>query len=151
MPLFGSLEHVRHEVNGHRCEGWADDEAALDYPDIDAASVMRGADGKLLAISSANRGGPVVYKFLANSRSVKFFMQQAAVVQRGGRVVFNATEVDEQTGLSAQLRNGVLTSYPSMQDRGKGSASNREFTIEYEEIIQNYDGAEFTGVPEVAN
>ena len=148
MSLFASIEHTRFELNGHRVQGWSEDGDSLMMPDVELATIQRGADGKMMAISTANRGGPITIKLLPNSLSTKFFMQQAAVLQRGGRVVFSGSIVNQQTGVSVhELRNGVMTTWPLGQTQGKGEAAAREFVFEFETITVNYDAADFTAIP----
>ena len=150
MSLFFSIEHTTVELNGHVCEGWSEDEDAFMVPDIELANIIRGADGKMLAISLSNRGGEITLKFLPTSRSAAFFAQQAAQIRLGAAVIFNGQSVNSQTGVSLRMERGVLKQAPMGQTQGKGAAAAREFVFEFESLIPNYDANNFTAPPEVA-
>lgn len=149
MSTTVSIQDTTVVVNGHVVEGWSEDADALMLPDIDLATVTRGADGRMVASSTGNRGGEVRFKLQANSPSTQFFSQQVATIIRGGAVVFNGTIRNSRMGISIRLERGVLSTAPAGQTLGKGSAAAREFAFEFETVLPNYDGARFTGPPEL--
>lgn len=142
-----SLEHSVFTINGHRVEGWASASDALMLPAIEAAVTEVGADGKMVAASTGNRGGEVTVKLLPVSRSAAFLMQQAAQIQRGRPIEFNAELENRQNGVTTLFRRGVMTSYPAGQTLGNEVPPALEFTVTFEQIISNYDAARFDGPP----
>ena len=138
-----SLEGTTTIMNGHVITGWSDDAAALSMPDIDISAVKRGADGKMVAASTGEKGGPVIIKLLPNSPSVKFFQNIATAQLAGAAVVWNGIHRDPVNGINVAMINGILTHAPLGPTLGKGDVANREYTIEYESVIADYSGASF--------
>ena len=138
-----SLEQTTVILNGHTVTGWSDDADALSIPDIDISAIKRGADGKMVAASTGEKGGPVIIKLLANSPSVKFFQNIATAQLGGAAVVWAGIVRDAISGINVALLNGVLTHAPLGPTMGKGDIANREYTIEFESIIADYSGANF--------
>ena len=144
-----SLAHSAVIFNGHRVRGWSEDGDVITIPDVTFAEVVRGADGQLMAQSTADQGGEVVLKLLPISPSCQYFMQQVARILRGAQIIWNGSIDYSQLGFRAQFSRGVMTMGPVGQTLGKSSAAAREFTFEFESIIPNYDGANFEGPPAV--
>ena len=145
--LFWDVESSEIQFNGHTCEGWSDDEDSFTVPDVELYNVKRGADGKMMVLGTANKGGEVMLKFLPNSRSTQFFGQQASRIREGTLVQFDGSYNNPNSGLSVRFERGVLRVSPFGQTQGKGDAANREFTLEFESIVVNYDAARFSGPP----
>lgn len=133
-----SLEQVTVDLNGHTISGWSDDTDGLSLPDVALATVARGADGKMIAVSTGDKGGPVIFKLLANSPSVKFLMTAVAAQLNGAAVTWTCTVRDSVTQSTIMMTNGTLSNAPLGQTLGKGSAGNRNFTIEFERITPDY-------------
>lgn len=133
-----SLEQTVVVINGHTFTGFSDDTDAISFPNIDLASVVRGADGKMVAVSTGDKGGPFIIKLLPNSPSVKFMMNAVAAQLNGGSVKWNGIVRDSLNQVNFALTNGTLTNAPVGQTIGKGDAGNREFTIEFERITPDY-------------
>jgi hypothetical protein len=133
-----SLEQSAVDLNGHTVTGWSDDTDGLSLPDVDLATVVRGADGKMIAIGTGNKGGPVLYKLLANSPSTKFLMNAVAAQLNGVAVKWNCTFRNAIIQVNVIMTNGTLSNAPLGQTLGKGAAGNRIFTIEYETITPVY-------------
>ncbi|MCK5607376.1 hypothetical protein KAR91_36165 [Candidatus Pacearchaeota archaeon] len=138
-----SMEQVAVDLNGHTVTGWSDDTDGLSLPDVDLATVIRGADGKMVAINTGNKGGPVIFKLLANSSSTKFFMNAVAAQLNGSSIEFNCTVRDSINQTTISMVKGTLSNAPLGQTLGKGSAGNRNFTIEFERITPDYQAAKF--------
>lgn len=138
-----SLEQVAVSLNGHTVTGWGDDTDGLSIPDVDLASVVRGADGKMVSVGTGNKGGAVVYKLLANSRSTKFLMNAVAAQLNGISVKWFCVVKDSVNQTLVTMTNGTLSNAPLGQTLGKGAAGNRNFTIEYETITPVYLAATF--------
>ena len=139
-----SLERTTVTLNGHVVQGWSEDADALSMPDeFEFATTRRGADGMLAAFGTGARGGEVAIKLLPTSPSAQFFMQQQTAILGGDRVVWDASIVNDETGASFTLTRGVLIKGPLGQNMGAGDFANQTFTLDFEEIVPNYDGASF--------
>lgn len=138
-----SLEQTTVILNGHTVTGWSDDADALSIPDIDISAIKRGADGKMVAASTGDKGGPVIIKLLANSPSVKFFQNIATTQLAGVAIAWAGIVRDAINGINVALVNGVLTHAPLGPTMGKSDVANREYTIEFESILADYSGANF--------
>lgn len=133
-----SIEQVSVNLNGHTVTGWSDDADALSLPSVDLANVVRGADGKKIAVSTGEKGGPVIIKLLANSPSVKFFMNAVLAQKNGAAVTWTGIIRDSLNGTNILLTGGTLSHAPLGQTLGKGEASNMEFTFEFETVDADY-------------
>ncbi len=133
-----SIEQTTVILNGHTVTGWSDDADALGMPNVDLANVVRGADGKMVASSTGEKGGPIVIKLLANSPSTKFLMNMVVAQQNGASVSWNGIIRDAINQINVILTNGTLSNAPLGQTIGKGEAANREFTFEFERILPVY-------------
>jgi len=136
-----SLEQTSVQINGHTVTGWSDDTDALSLPNIDLAVVKRGADGKMVAATTGEKGGPVVFKLLANSPSVKFFQNLVTTILDGGKVELSGIIVDQTNNISVSLERGVIVNSPLGQTLGKGEVGNREYTIEFERVVEDQSGS----------
>ena len=139
MGFNVSLEHTTVRINGHTCEGWADDDEALSFPEIDLVNESTGPDGLLVVSSTGQRGGPMMLKFQANSASTKFFGTLLARSQRGVPVNFSGTITNSETGVTTRLEGGVFKKAPLGQSLGSGTPKQQEFTIIFSVILTNYD------------
>lgn len=133
-----SLEQFSVVINGHTFTGWSDDTDALSLPNIDLANVVRGADGKMVAVSTGEKGGPVTFKLLPNSPTTKFLMNAITAQLNGAAIKWNGIIRDSINQTFVALVNGTLANGPLGQTIGKGEAANREFTIEFESVTPNY-------------
>lgn len=138
-----SMEQATLELNGHTFTGWSDDADALSMPTVDLANIKRGADGKMTATSTGDKGGPVVIKLLPNSPSASFMMRAVAAQQNGASVKWNGTWRDSINQVVVALAGGVLSNAPLGQTLGKGETANLEFTIEFERVTPDYQAATF--------
>lgn len=150
MSTIVSITDTTCILNGHLIRGWSDDADALMLPDIEVANIIRGADGLMVASSTGDRGGEVTIKLLANSPSAAFLFGQAGLILRGARIIFNGSIRNARMGMSTRLDRGVMKTLPGGQTMGKGEAAAREFVFEFQEVLPNYDGAVFPGVPSIS-
>jgi len=125
-------------LNGHTFSGWSDDADALSLPNIDLANVKRGADGKMIAVSTGEKGGPVVMKFLPTSPSVKFMMGMLMAQLNGASVKWNGWIREPNNQIFVTFINGTLQNAPLGPTIGKGEAKNFEFTWEFERVTPDY-------------
>lgn len=139
-----SLEQSVLTLNSHTFTGWSDDTDALLFPEeVELAIAKRGADGRMVTVSTGNKGGPVTIKLLPNSPSTKFMRQQATAIKNGAVVKFEGSFRIPNLGVSFSLVNGTLTVAPLGKTIGKGEVSNDMYTIEFERIDDDYGGANF--------
>ena len=138
MPNISLLTNVV-TVNGHRCEGFAKVADALSLPEIQVANHEVGPDGLKVVSSTGMRGGPVVYKFQANSRSRGQFGTWFSQILKGARMTFEGSISDSQTGETTRLERGHMETGPAGTTLGDGIPAAREFTIVYETVLPNYD------------
>lgn len=146
MPNI-SLQHTTVTINGHRCEGWANAADAFQLPDIQLAQHEVGPDGLKVVSSTGMRGGAVVFKFLANSRSRAKFGQWMAQIQRGAAITFEGSAANSQTGESCRLERGHMEVGPAGTTLGNANPPAREFTIIFESVISNFDGFKADAAP----
>lgn len=142
-----SLQHSTVQINGHRCEGWANAADALQLPDIQLANHEFGPDGLKVVAGTGMRGGPVVFKFMANSRSRAQFGKWMAQIQRGASIEFEGSIANSQTGESTRLERGHMEVAPAGTTLGNGIPAAREFTIIFESVITNFDGFKADSAP----
>lgn len=137
-------------LNGHRVEGWSEDEDALMMPEITVAATIRGGDGLMMSQSTGDLGGEVTIKLLATSKSTQFFMQQHEIIRRGARVIWNGSIDYGAMGNRNVLRIGAMLTGPSGQTLGKGRAATRQFVFDFQEISNNADAGKFSNAPRVS-
>jgi len=116
-----SLESTAVVLNGHHFTGFSDDTDALSFPNIDLASVVRGADGRMVSISTGDKGGPFLLKLLPNSPSTKFMMNAVAGQLNGASIKWNGVVRDSLNQINFIVSNGTLTNAPLGQTMGKGA------------------------------
>lgn len=139
-----SLEQITVILNGHTVKGFSDATDAFSVPTVTFANVVRGADGRMVSVSTGDKGGPLVIKLLPNSPSVPFFMNAISAQLLGASITWYGLYRDSQNGISVGFTNGVLQIGPVGQTLGKGAAANQEFTFEFERIIPSYLAANFS-------
>ena len=139
-----SLERCEVQLNGHTVTGWSDDAEALSIPEIDLATIVRGAGGGMVSTSNGEKGGPVILKLLPNSPSVPFFMNLITAQMNGASIVWNGLFRDPVNKVTVAFMKGVLQHGPLGQTIGKGSTKNIEITIEFEKVIPDYSAVNFS-------
>ena len=142
MSNYISIETSTLTLNNTVITGFSDDTDALAIPDVDIAVVKRGADGRMTATSTGNKGGPVTIKLLPTSKSVPFLSSLSEQQKNGSRVVISGSVVDHQNGSSVSLSNGSIATYTPFSPRGKGEVGNMNYIIEFERVDGNYESAD---------
>ena len=89
----------------------------------------------------------MILKFLANSPTTAFLMQQLAQIQRGAVISWMMNANNRQAGWTITAERGVMIQSPLGQTLGNAVAPAREFHITFETILPNYDGALTAGRP----
>lgn len=148
--MFVSLEHAVMTLNGHTCQGWADDAEGIMIPDITLTNITKGADGLMAVSSTGERGGEIELKFQPLSPSVQFFGQLLARYQRGLPVIFEGTLVNQPMGINTQFQRGVFTSAPLGQSFGNKDPKVQIYKINFQVILTNYDGMQVVPAPVLA-
>ena len=143
MPKQNSIRHIDFTINGHRIDGWADDDPPYEFPDIDTVEIKYGKDGSLYASDTGIQGGEVMLKLLPDSRSTKQILRWFAERQRGTALEFTGSFNDTERGYSVQMKGGFLKRCPA------GTSINKTFepVFEFEQILPDYDAADFDPPP----
>lgn len=145
MATHLSWRHIELILNGHRFQGWSDDDPPVEFPDIDLVNVVTGKDGAAYYSDTGMLGGEVTIKLLPTSESAKRCLRWLEERDSGARLEFEGTYGDSEIGFSAALRGGALrTCRPAtVPDQ------NFEVVFHFEEIIPDYDAAQFSPAPAV--
>jgi hypothetical protein len=138
-----SLQASTIILNGYEFTGWSSDTDGLTLPEIELAKTERGADGKMIATATGDKGGSVVFKLLANSPTTKFLQNIIAQKQTYGAIVLFSGTFNFNTGIRTVVSKGVLTKGPAGPTLGKGQTKAHEFTMDFESIISEYLTANF--------
>ena len=148
MPQV-SILHTTCTINGHRCEGWAAGADSLLLPDIQVANHEIGPDGLKVVSSTGMRGGPVVFKFLANSASRGQFGTWYSQIQKGARIDFEGSISNSETGETTRFERGHMEVGPAGTTLGNATPPAREFTIVFETVVSNFDSFKSDAAPVV--
>ena len=143
MSLYFSLEQSTLTLNGTTITGFSEDTDAIEIPSITLSEVRRGADGKMTAATTGDKGVDLSIKLLPTSDSVKFLSSIVEQQKRGARVVFNGSLVNHETGASLSLTNGVILEAPPFPSLGKGNTANMVYIIAFESATGNFEAANF--------
>lgn len=144
MSIYFSIEQTTWTLNGTPLSGFSEDTDAIEIPQLEIAAVKRGADGKMTASTTGNKGVPITFKFLPTSESVKFLSSIGEQQKKGARVVFNGSAVNHENGASLALSNGILTEMPPFPSLGKGETGNMNYVIEFETVEASFETADFS-------
>ena len=150
MSMNFSLEHLIVEVNGHRVRGWAKQNDAFSPPELTLTETERSPEGQMVASSTGEKGGECGFKLLVNSPSTKWFGRQLAEIQRGVIKSFSLTARHPPSGYSARAERGVLKGGPTGPKLGSGVPAAREFMIDFEVFIGNWDAVNTQEPPSLA-
>jgi hypothetical protein len=134
MSMMRALDLSSVTLNGHTFSGWSGDEDALTLPDSsELAMFVKGADGKIIAGRTGERGGEVSIKLLANSPSVQF-MQTAVLALKNGASIQWEGLIKYNDNSLATLIKGILIKAPLGLTLGKGVAKTMTYVFEFELI-----------------
>ena len=147
MPDQFNANEIIVRLNGHTFVGFADEDDAIDLPEIELAEIVRGMDGTMYSTSTGNKGGEVMLKFLPSSPSVVFMQNQAVAIQRGAVVNWNGEIRNIRQNYAVRLEGGVLTKYPAGHTMGKANVESMIYTWEFELIKPDYSAALFDQPP----
>lgn len=128
-------------INGITITGFSSDADALSIPEIEVAAPVFGADGRMLVISTGNRGGLVTIKLLASSSSIAFLTPLSALAQAGSGVVIQGLVRSNTQLSSVALQNGYFTKYVPYPTMGKGAVSAVTYEMAFEVIAPDYSSA----------
>ena len=143
-----SIEHTIVTLNGHTIEGWGDEAAAIEFPEMEVTDWVYSPDGKMMGTRSGQKGGAMTFRIQANSISSAWFARkfQKYLHNDGAPERFDGTYENTNMGISATLTNGYFTSGPGGQNIGT-EAAVQEYVLNFEQIRMNMDGNTFTPVP----
>ena len=130
-------------MNGERVEGLSDDSPPVELPQIDLVEETYGQDGTMYVMGTSRRGGDVVVKLLPTSTTTKNWLRDFTRIQNGARISYNGRYGDATLGYATRLRSG----YMKQARPGVSPGQNAEFTFVFEELIAEFDGADFGPSP----
>ena len=148
MPPHLNFRNQILTMNGARVSGLSDDDVPVDIPVIEVLTEVFGQDGTLYTRGNAKRGGPVTVKLLPISLHTKIWIRQfTEIMQDGAEIEYNGSWGNPEKGYTTLLRNGALKSAPPAISPGV----NPEFMFVFEEIIPEFDDADFGAAPPPAS
>ena len=145
MSQVLSRAQIELIVNGHRVEGYADEDRPVEFPTGDEmATVQTGADGGVYATSVPMFGGAIMIRLQPASPSVQWFCNEKERWKQdniNGRpiTVYEGTYSDPAQGRSATLEGGILQQCPDISEPG----ITFEIAIYFEKITPDLDSANF--------
>ena len=138
-----SIEHTLFVVEGLVIQGYSSDADAL-MPEIEGITVDRGAQGSMVAYTTADYGGPVTIKLQPTSPSLKQLFAWSNQYQppTGMAVLprhFEAYMLNIPLGFKFTFHGGLMTRWPGGLTMGKGSTGTFNFMWEFEDIKRDMD------------
>jgi len=125
-------------LNGHNVSGYSSADDCLSFPqDLELATTDTGADGKVVACKTGEKGGEVTLKLQPNSPSVVFLGKLIKQQQLGLPIVINGEWVNPAVGEMISCRGGVIKKGPKGTTYGKGKAAEKVYVLHFEVIDDN--------------
>ena len=146
-PITLSWRHISLVIGGYEFSGFAGDDQPVVFPTIEMVDPQFGKDGVLYGVDTGMLGGEVSVKLQMASGGVKQCLQWLAQRHKGVRRSFDGNFGDTELGFSVQMKGGLLKSCMSAGTPG----GTFEATWVFQEIIPDYDGAQFNSDPINAN
>jgi len=138
-------------LNGHVVTGWSDAEDCLTFPqELELMTMTKGADGKMVASGTGEKGGPVVLKLQPNSPTVGFIAKFIKQQQQGLPVIWSASWTSPVSGERVNCKGGALLTAPKGTTYGKGKAAEKVYTFEFELLDENPETLLFASAAGVA-
>ena len=139
-----SHAHIDLRLNGHRFNGWAEDDPPYEWEIEDAVEFKEGQDGGLYGVSMPRLGGVLRLKLAPTSPSTQWCIQQEqlrknALKQRTRLRTYAGTFADPVQGISYGLSGGAILMFPPTLVAGL----TYEPAIRFEEITSEVDGGIF--------
>ena len=131
--IFTSLDVSKVILNGVIFKGWSDGEACIFPDEAELAQFIKGADGKMSASSTGEKGGEVTFKFVPNSPTVDFLQTQVEAISYGAGIVWEGLTVFSD-GSTVTMEGGALLKAPKGYTLGKGSAKEMAYKFEFERL-----------------
>lgn len=143
MPNELSQTHQILLISGHRFEGFADEEPAVDFDPVELFRERRSKDGGLHGTATNLKGGPMTIKLEPSSASVKWCLARHAEIQRGERLEFEGSYGDPGLDYNTTLRGGKMVSCPY------GITPDKTFEVMFtwERATPEFDAADFDPTP----
>ena len=143
-PNYLSHAHQVLVVNGERVTNLATGDNPVELPQIPIVEEEFGSDGTMYVNGTSIKGGEVKVKLQPTSPQVKQWMRDFAEIQQGARINYTASYGDTELGYSTTMRGGFLKMAPP----GITPGVTAEFTFVFEELIPEFDNAQFRPSPE---
>ena len=124
------LSGIPHEVTG-----WSDSGDCLSLPDsAELNMIKKGADGKMVASNTGEKGGEVSIKVLANSPFVDRMSAEIELIKAGVQIPITFTVTNKTVGDATVCTEGSLKSAPIGITYGKGEVGEMVYVFEFERI-----------------
>ena len=143
MPIQLSYNNIILTMNGERVVGLSEDDNPIELPDIELITDRFGRDGTLFVMGTSRQGGEVKVKLLPTSPTVKNWMIRHAEIQKGARIIWRGTLEDTERNFSIEMFGGFLKMAPP----GVVPGADPEFVFVFEQLIPNFDNAQFAPSP----
>ena len=147
MAQIQDHRHIICLINGHRVQGWADEDVPVEFPKDELNNITRGRDGSLYGTDTGNVGGRVTFRVAPTSPSAHWFIKQWEKRVRGERIIYEGSYGDTEQGNSVSFAGGILVQAPPMIEPGQ----TYEAILEFEEIHSDIDGAQSSAPPVLQN
>ena len=139
-----SFAHLDLILNGHRFEGWANEDPPIDWEFDDLNEVSWGQDGGVYLLSKPMFGGYMTVKVFDTSPTAQWLMQQRlqrdnALIDKAEVTVFSGSFGDAVQGSSWELSGGWLENVPLVAMPHVTFAAK----IGFERITPNVDGGTY--------
>lgn len=125
------LSGIPHEISG-----WSDSADCLSLPDASELNmVKKGADGKMVASNTGEKGGEVTIKVLANSPFVDRMAAEIELIKQGVQIPAQLLITNQTVGDTTACANGSLKTAPVGVTYGKGEVGEMVYVWEFETIV----------------
>lgn len=143
MVLQQSFAHIQCIINGHRFEGWADEDPPYEFDYEESSDRTIGRDGGLYVLGLPMFGGGFTFKMQPNSPTAIWAVQQEQMRKdnhRSGDPLrdYAGTISDASTGIKNRLEGGVIMTFPAVIIPGV----TYEGSIYFENIASEVDGVQ---------
>lgn len=147
MAQLRANAHRVLNIGGHEFVGFADEDRPIEYGEgEDLFELQSGPDGGLYGSDSGKLMRTLTVRLAPTSPSVQWLiemneMRKNTIREGDGEIpIFNGTDEDTVVGISAELKQGVLSSCPDMPEPGQ----TFEAMFTFEDIVSSVDGGTFT-------
>ena len=138
-PVVLSWRHITLKIGEHTFVSLASDDQPVTFPNMDLVDVVYGKSGEMYGNETGMLGGDVSVRVLPASRDARQLLTWLAQRHKGSRRTFSGMFGDSRLGFSVQMKGGLMKSCTAASVPG----ADFEAVFSFQEIIPDYDGAEF--------